>query len=61
MEYVWIDSGISQHLHYKYDEWLKVEIGVWVWALKWSPQCVFDVRVGSKLAYLFSTVDADFM
>eukprot|EP00956_Cyclotella_meneghiniana_P026271 scaffold56354_cov25-Cyclotella_meneghiniana.AAC.1 len=65
MEYVWIDSRISQHLnpstsHCKYDEWLeKVEIGVW--AIKWSPQCVFEMRVGSKLAYLFSTVDTDIM
>ena len=29
--------------HYKYDEWLeKVEIGTW--ALKWSPQRVFQSR-----------------
>ena len=42
--------------HYKYNEWLdKVEIDVW--ALKWSPPCVFQSRVGSKLAYLFSTFD----
>ena len=35
--------------HYKYIEWLeKVEIGIW--ALKWSPQRVFQARVGSKLA-----------
>ena len=40
--------------HYKYDEWLeKVEIGTW--ALKWSPQRVFQSRVGSKLAWPFST------
>eukprot|EP00956_Cyclotella_meneghiniana_P025620 scaffold53743_cov37-Cyclotella_meneghiniana.AAC.2 len=61
MEYVWIDSGISQHLNpfnisIKYDEWLeKVEIGIW--ALKWSPQDVFESPVGSKLAYLLSTFD----
>ena len=42
--------------HHKYDEWLeKVEIGVW--ALQWSPPRVFQSRVGSKLAYLFSTFD----
>eukprot|EP00956_Cyclotella_meneghiniana_P008363 scaffold11244_cov75-Cyclotella_meneghiniana.AAC.1 len=36
--------------HYKYDEWLeKVEIGIW--ALKWSPQRVFQSRVGSQLAW----------
>ena len=35
--------------HHKYDEWLeKVEVGTW--ALEWSSQCVFEVRVGSKLA-----------
>eukprot|EP00956_Cyclotella_meneghiniana_P025273 scaffold52461_cov36-Cyclotella_meneghiniana.AAC.1 len=36
--------------HYKYNEWLeKVEIGIW--ALKCSPQRVFQTWVGSKLAY----------
>eukprot|EP00956_Cyclotella_meneghiniana_P040243 scaffold190449_cov43-Cyclotella_meneghiniana.AAC.2 len=46
--------------HYKYDEWLeKVVIGVW--ALKWSPQRVFELWVVSKFAYLFSTVDTDVM
>ena len=36
--------------HYKYDEWLeKVEIGIW--ALKRSPQRVFQSRVGSQLAW----------
>ena len=40
--------------HYKYNEWLeKVEIGTW--ALKWSPQCVFQSWVGSKLAWPLST------
>ena len=40
--------------HYKYNEWLeKVEIGIW--ALKWSPQRVFQSRVGSKLAWPLST------
>ena len=35
--------------HYKYNERLwKVEIGKW--ALKWSPQRIFQPRVGSKLA-----------
>ena len=42
--------------HYKYNEWLvKVEIGIW--ALKWSPQCVFQSWVGSKLAYMLLTFD----
>ena len=41
--------------HYKYDEWLqKVEIGT-IWALKRSPQRVFQSRVGSKLACPLST------
>ena len=40
--------------HHKYDEWLeKVEIGMW--ALEWSPQRVFEVRVGSKLDLHLST------
>ena len=40
--------------HHKYDEWLeKVEIGIW--ALKRSPQRVFQSRVGSKLAWPLST------
>ena len=40
--------------HYKYNEWLeKVEIGIW--ALKWSPQLVFQSWVGSKLAWPLST------
>ena len=40
--------------HYKYNEWFeKVEIGIW--ALKWSPQCVFQSLVGSKLAWPLST------
>ena len=35
--------------HYKYNEWLeKVEIGVW--AVKWSPPCVFWSRVVKILA-----------
>ena len=40
--------------HYKYNEWFeKVEIGIW--ALKWSPQCVFQSLVGSKWAWPLST------
>ena len=42
--------------HHKYDEWLeKVEIGMWALELEWSSQCVFEVRVGSKLALHLST------
>ena len=41
--------------HYKYNEWLeKVEIGIW--ALKWSPQLVFQSCVGSKLAWPLSAI-----
>ena len=44
---------MSQH---KYNEWLeKVEIGVW--ALKWSPQRVFESGLELNLAYPFSTFD----
>ena len=40
--------------HHKYNEWLKkVEIGIC--ALWWSPQRVFQSRVGSKLAWPLST------
>eukprot|EP00956_Cyclotella_meneghiniana_P022342 scaffold42163_cov23-Cyclotella_meneghiniana.AAC.2 len=54
MEYVWVDSRISQHLnqtipmsHYKYNDWLgKVEIGKW--ALKWSMQGIFQLQGGGE-------------
>ena len=40
--------------HHKYNEWFEnIEIGIC--ALKCSPQCVFEVRVGSKLDLHLST------
>ena len=59
----WSMSGLIQDCHsistlpishHKYNEWLqKVEIGISV--LKWSPQRVFQSRMGPKWAWPSST------
>ena len=54
MVYVWLvqeyhSISTLPTSNYKYNKWLKM-VEIAVWGPKWSPQCVFQSWVGSKLS-----------